>query len=159
MEMIFVPGENIVQINNARIKWRNFAGEKGIYNPEGKRTFHLVVPDSEMAEMLSEHGYNVTIRPPREAGDEASMSLKVTVNFNSGNPPACYLVSGDSQIRLTEDTVARLDKVSIARVDLDIRPYDWEFGNRSGRAAYLHAIRVTQRVDRFAQDYEEEERY
>lgn len=158
MEMIFVPGENIVQINNARIKFRNFAGEKGIYNPEGKRSFHLVIPDSEMADMLSDHGYNVTIRPPQNPGDEPNMSLKVTVNFNSGNPPACYLVSNGTQIRLTEETVARLDKVSISRVDMDIRPYDWEFGNRSGRAAYLHAIRVTQRVDRFA-DVEEEDRF
>jgi hypothetical protein len=158
MEMTFVPGENIVQINNARIIWRNFAGEKGIYNPEGKRTFNLVIPNSEMAEMLTDHGYNVSIRQPRDPGEEPLMSLKVTVNFNSGNPPACYLVSSGSQIRLNEDTVGRLDKVTIARVDMDIRPYDWEFGNRSGRSAYLHAIRVTQRVDRFA-EYEEEDRY
>ena len=84
------------------------------------------------------------------------MTLKVKVKFNEFGP-YCYLVTGNVQTKLTEDTVHRLDKIRMARVDLYIRPHDWvrqegtPFEKR-GRTAYLTDIRVVQQqVDRFAE--------
>lgn len=50
-----------------------------------------------------------------------------------------------------------LDEIDIQSVNMDIRPYDWEFGGKNGRAAYLSAMEVTQNIDRFAARYAEEE--
>ena len=45
----------------------------------------------------------------------------------------------------------------IIGVDLDIRPFDWDVNGKSGRTAYLQAIRVIQDVDRFAERFASEE--
>ena len=60
--------------------------------------------------------------------------------------------SGDKMVKLDEESVACLDSIDILSVDLDIRPYDWTVNGKTGRAAYLKAIRVTQNIDRFAED-------
>lgn len=160
MEIVYAP-KGILQINNAKIIYRNFAGEADMYNREGDRNFALLIDDPAIADELIELGWNVKIKPPKEEGDMPFMTLPVKVKFNDWGPN-CYLVTGNVQTKLTEDTVHRLDKVRIARVDLDIRPHDWvrQQGTpfeKSGRSAYLTGIRVWQQeVDRFA-DFDNEE--
>ena len=65
--------------------------------------------------------------------------------------------SGDRVTRLNEETIAMLDEIDIASVDMDLRPYDWEVNGKTGRTAYLQAIDVTQNVDRFGARYAEED--
>ena len=46
-----------------------------------------------------------------------------------------------------------LDDIVIGKVDLDIRPFDWEVNGSTGRSAYLSGIRVYQIItDRFEGD-------
>lgn len=152
MHITFAP-KGILQIDDARIVFRNFAGNATPYNNKGDRNFALVIPDEETAEMLAREGWNVKVKPPRDEDDEPFRYMSVKVAFNSYGP-AVYLVSGSRKNELNEDTVCCLDSIDIASVDLDIRPYDWERPDgRSGRSAYLQAIRVTQKVDRFADDF------
>lgn len=150
---------DILQIDEARICYRNFRGEAGKFNKEGERNFSLVIPDEEVANDLIERGWRVKIRAPREEGDTPFMHLPVKVNFNSRGPKV-YLKSGKRTLELDESTVNMLDSVDITSVDLDIRSYDWEnsFGE-TGRKAYLMNIWVTQRVDqnRFASRLENDE--
>lgn len=149
----------VVQIDNARIIYRNFAGAPSKFNREGDRNFAVVIEDQDIAEALTEKGWNVKIKPPREEGDEPFMFLPVKVKFNDRGPKV-YLqnsLGGRNRVTLDEDTVGILDNVDITNVDLDIRPYDWDVQGKTGRTAYLQSICVTQEVDRFLDRYAEQE--
>lgn len=150
MRITFVP-RDILQIDDARIIYRNFAGRGDKYNREGDRNFAVVIPDEEMAAQLTDLGWNVKIKPPREDGDAPFMYLPVKVKFNDRGPNV-YLKTGDRQNRLDEESVGLLDNIDIIGVDLDIRPYDWSVNGKEGRTAYLQSIRVVQDIDRFAGD-------
>lgn len=155
MELVFAPRE-ILQIDDARIIYRNFSGEGGKFNREGDRNFALVIPDEDLAHELIVRGWNVKIKPPRDEGDIPFMTLSVKVKFNSRGP-RIHLKSGRNRRVLTEDTVCLLDDIDIRNVNLDIRPYDWEVNGKTGRTAYLQAMEVEQEVDRFEARYAEEE--
>lgn len=155
MELTYAPRE-ILQIDDAKIIYRNFAGRGDKYNREGDRNFAIVIPDEKMAKDLIDRGWNVKIKPPRDEDDDPFMFLPVKVKFNDRGPNV-YLVTGKKKNRLKEDTIAYLDDIDILRVDLDIRPYDWEVNGKLGRTAYLQSIQVVQEIDRFAAAYAEEE--
>ena len=149
----------VVQIDDARIIYRNFAGAPSKFNREGDRNFAVVIEDQDIAEALTEKGWNVKIKPPREEGDEPFMFLPVKVKFNERGARV-YLqnsLGGRNRVTLDEDTVGILDNVDIINVDLDIRPYDWDVQGKTGRTAYLQSICVTQEVDRFLDRYAEQE--
>ena len=148
----------VIEINDARIIYRNFRGEASKFNRAGDRNFAVVIPDQESADILIDDGWNVEIKPPREDGDTPFMYLPVKVKFNE-NGPAAYLQSGNNRRKLDEDMIACLDEVDIESVSMDIRPYDWEVNGKQGRSAYLQAILVTQKIDRFAASYNEEDRF
>lgn len=153
MHITYAP-KGILQIDGARIAWRNFAGKKKMYNDEGDRNFILVIPDEKTADELTERGWNVRVNPPRDENDSPFIYLKVKIGYyDNGRGPAAYLVTNDRQTELNADTIGILDNIDIMSVDLDIRPHDWNRPDgRSGRSAWLQAIRVTQKVDRFARD-------
>ena len=155
MKVTFAP-KGILQIDDARIIWPNFSGKPGQYNREGDRNFNLVIDDPEIANAMIEDGWNVRIKPPREEGDESFMHMPVKVKFNSRGP-AVYLESGTSKVKLDEESIDTLDHIDIIGVDMDIRPYDWEINGKTGRTAYLQSIRVIQRVDRFADRWDDED--
>ncbi|MBR6641704.1 MAG: hypothetical protein IKL08_05890 [Clostridia bacterium] len=142
----------ILEIEDARIIYRNFSGAGVKFNREGDRNFAVIIPNQEICDKLTEDGWTVKIRPPRDEYEEPFMFLPVKVKFNSRGP-AAYVRSGDSVTRLNEDTIDILDELDIASVDLDIRPYDWEVNGKVGRSAYLQAIDVTQNIDRFGARY------
>lgn len=155
MKITFAP-RGILQIDEARIIFRNFSGRGSKYNREGDRNFAVVIPDQEIADALTNEGWNVRIKPPREEGDSPFMYLPVKVKFNDRGPHI-YLKTGGTVNKLDEETINILDDVDIINVDLDIRPYDWEVNDKTGRTAYLQSISVTQEVDRFYERYAEEE--
>ena len=155
MNVTFAP-RGILQIDEARIIYRNFTGRGDKYNREGDRNFAVIIPDEATAEALQAEGWNVRIKPPREEGDTPFMYLPVKVKFNDRGPNA-YLVTGKKMNRLDEDSIRCLDDVDILSVDLDLRPYDWEVNGKVGRTAYLQSIKVTQQIDRFAERYQDEE--
>lgn len=153
---------NIVEINDAKIIFRNFEGRADKFNHAGNRNFAVVIPNRELAEELMNDtneygvGWNVKIR---EAGDDYEDDfryLPVKVKFNNRGP-AVYLESNGRRNKLNEDTILLLDNVDIESVDLDIRPYDDIINGKPFRTAYLQAILVRQNVDRFASRFADEE--
>ena len=155
MELTFAQ-KGILQIDDARIIYRNFRGEGGKFNREGDRNFAVVIPKQELADELRNRGWNVKIKPPKDEEDSPFMYLPVKVKFNDRGPQV-YLRTGDRVNRLDEETISILDDINIRSVDLDIRPYDWDVNGKSGRTAYLQSIEVIQEIDRFAARYAEEE--
>lgn len=154
MHITFAPN-NILQIDDARIIFRNFSGAPSKFNREGDRNFAVIIPEQEIADALIAEGWNVKIKPPREDGDTPFMYLPVKIKFNDRGPRV-YLKSGSNMIRLDEESISCLDNVDIISVDLDIRPYDWSVNGMEGRTAYLQSIQVTQEVDRFYDQYEKQ---
>ena len=146
---------NVLEIENARIIYRNFEGLASKYNREGDRNFAVIIPDDDICQELINNGWNVKIKPPRDEDDTPFMFMPVKIKFNNRGP-AAYLRSGDNVTRLNEETIGILDEVDIQSVDMDLRPYDWEVNDKTGRTAYLQAINVTQNIDRFGDMYAQE---
>ena len=151
MNICFAP-KGILQIDDARIIFKNFEGRGDKFNREGDRNFSLLIEDENTANALIKEGWNVKIKPGREEGDDPFMRLPVKVKFTDYGPNV-YLVTGNRRNELDEESIGCLDNIEIESVDMDIRPYDWEVNGRTGRTAYLQSMEVVQRIDRFAASY------
>lgn len=154
MNITFAP-RGILQIDDARIIYRNFSGVGSKYNREGDRNFAVLIPNQDIANALIEDNWNVKIKPSREDDDVPFMYLPVKIKFNDRGPTV-YLQTGKALNKLDEESVSCLDDVDILTVDLDLRPYDWEVNGKTGRTAYLQSIKVVQQIDRFAAHYNED---
>lgn len=161
MEVTFAP-RGVLQIDDARIIWRNFEGRGDKYNKEGDRNFNLVIPNQEIADMLMNDknefgvGWNIRIKAPREDGEAPFMSLKVNLKFNDRGP-VIYLNTGRVRRRIYEEEAAQLDRISISRVDLDIRPNDGEGTYGPYRSAWLNGMEIFMETNRFEERMAEEE--
>lgn len=151
MHVTFAP-KGMLQIDDAKIIFRNFEGRGDKYNREGDRNFSLLIEDPDTANALAENGWNVKIKPGRDEDEGPFMRLPVKVKFTDYGPNV-YLVTGDRRNELDEESIGCLDNIDIESVDLDIRPYDWDVNGRTGRTAYLQSMQVVQRIDRFAARY------
>ena len=149
--------KDILEIEDARIIYRNFEGVASKFNREGDRNFAVIVPNDEIKDILVESGWNVKIKPPRDEDDTPFMFIPVKVKFNNRGP-AAYLRSGETVTRLNEETIGILDEIDIQSVSMDLRPYDWDVNGKTGRTAYLQAIDVIQNIDRFGDMYAKEGR-
>lgn len=141
-----------LQIENAKIMFRNFKGEPDKFNPNGKRTFAVFLEPDEAA-AIEEAGWNVKRLKPREDGDEPQAYLNVEVKFGEYFPPTINVISGRKHSKLDESTVGMLDWAEIETCDLIIRPYEWEMNGRTGIKAYLKKMWVTLVVDKFEEKY------
>lgn len=140
-----------VNIENAKIRFRNFTGEPTKFNKVGgKRTFSVVL-EPETAQALMEDGWNVKTWEP-EGSDEPLYHLPVEASYNL-YPPKIYMISGNKKTLLTEDTIAALQYAEFSNVDLIIRPYCWEVQGKSGVKAYVKSMYVTIVEDEFEKKY------
>ena len=155
MRVTFAP-RGILQIDEARIVYRNFSGVGSKYNREGDRNFAVVIPSEDIANKLIDDGWNVKIKPARDEDDQPFMFLPVKIKFNERGP-AVYVESGSNVRRLAESNVNIIDNIDISSVDMDIRPYEWDVNGKQGKTAYLQSIKIVQQVDRFAERLASEE--
>lgn len=147
--------EDII-VSNAIVLYKNFSGEETPYNRAGKRTFCVLIEDPEDAQRLSEIGWNIKVRPPRDEDEAISHYIQVEVSFKR-IPPHVFMFTRRKRTPLTEDTIGSLDHMRFKQADLVIRPYNWEVNGKVGVKGYLKELYVTVEEDFFAEKYAAEE--
>lgn len=138
-----------ITIENARILFRDFSGEKNRYNSD--RTFTVVI-EPDLAAKLEADGWPIKYLEPRNEEEERLPILRVKVSFGK-IPPQIVLISGGVKKSLNEDNVNILDWAYIENVDVIIRPYNYDINGKTGVKAYLKSLWVTVRDESLEEKY------
>ena len=127
-------------LDGSMIKFKNFAGEEGKFNPAGKRNFCIFL-DDDFADKLQKDGWNIRKLSPKPTADDPGVEqayIQVSVNY-SRKPPKIVMVTGNGKTPLTDDTIKLLDQGDIESADIIITPYFYEIQSTgvSGIKAYV----------------------
>lgn len=139
-----------IELENAKIFWRNFRGRASEYNAEGQRNFCVVIPEDMVDDLLDE-GWNIK-RSKAYEGEEPDAYLKVNVRYSDYSVPKIYRCTKKNRVPLDEEAVGSLDECEIENVDLVIRPYEYKPGKVS---AYVKEMYVTIVQSRFEEKYDD----
>lgn len=146
-----------VVLEDVRVIFRNFSGKPDKkYNPNGTRTFGVILPNIKIADELSAKGWNVKYLA-NEDGDDTPW-LKVKVSYKA-RPPKVVMISGRKHTNLDEDNVGTLDFADIIKTDLELTPYYYKIDatGAEGVSAYVKTMYVTIAEDAFAAKYDFDE--
>lgn len=151
-----MPKRDVLEIENATIIWKNFAGAPDKFHSQGGyRKFNVIIDDPDEAQKLNDDGWNIKVRPPREEGDSPLFTLEVAVSFMN-YPPKIIMMTSTNKVELDEDSVECLDTADILSADLIISPYNYDVNGKKGIKAYLKTAYITIEEDRFAAKYNRE---
>jgi hypothetical protein len=152
-----------VKLEGISLIWRNFAGEKKLYNENGKRQFAIPL-EEEMALELYFAGWNVKdnsnkVNDPTHSAEEVLYHLDVTVKMDSKVPPRLFVVAkkwsekeqGQISVRTLVDDIdvplSILDFAPIDYADVILRPFNWDVNGKQGVSGYLKTLFAFLRVD------------
>jgi hypothetical protein len=151
--------DNTVLMEGVRIIFRNFIGEAGPYNQAGDINFGVLI-DDETAEAMLADDWNVKILEPRPDDEEQHRQawLPVAIKYEGRNgpvrPPTIFVIkSNGERVYLNEDTIGSLQWADIQNVDVIVRPFAWDYNNKSGVKAYVKTMVVTIQEDYLEQKY------
>ena len=153
--MARIDNSNNVLLKDSQLIFRNFSGREDQYNRQGNRNFCILLDDDIAHEML-EDGWNVKQLKPREEGEEGSYYILAAVGYKA-LPPRIVLISSEGRTNLGEGEIDMLDWAELEKVDIILRPYDWEITNKDGitrgRKAYVKTMYAILAEDPLEREY------
>lgn len=144
-----------VTLRDVRLLFKNFEGREGQYNRAGDRNFLALLP-TDVAAAMAEEGWNIkTLKPRADAEPDEPLQdyIQVSIKWGKGQPPNVVLVTAGGRNKLDEETVDILDWAPLARVDLIIRPYQWDVNGKTGVKAYLKTLFAFMEEDELEREY------
>jgi hypothetical protein len=150
---------NLISIENTKFIFRtNFSGdpERDTFGSE-MRKGNLIIPTYEQAEELMAMGMNVKQTKPKPGEEDdfvPTYFVAVNVNYDTEWPPKIYLVSGNAEpVLLDESSIDLIDKCYVLNVNAVLNPY---VNKKTGRGSlYVRTMYVEQDIedDPFAHRY------
>jgi len=119
----------------------NFAGELDRFKDD-RRKFTVLIPN-DSADQLREMGWNVKTNIPTQEelaqfpDREPISHLKVMVDnidIEAGKGPEVFIIQGDDTERLTNQTLAVIDRSRFENIDMEIR--GWEYDPEDNPGVY-----------------------
>jgi len=147
-----------VTLRNCQVIFKNFSGRPDKYHPRGgddNRTFCVIIPDNELAQEMTNDGWNIRMLRPRDEEEQPVPYLQVKVNYAGEYPPNIYMISGHHKTLLNADTVGNLDHTRFIKCDVRISPYtyiDRDTGEER-LSAYVRDLYATIETDELAEEY------
>lgn len=160
-EMRFVRnerGKEQLVIEDAVLRFHNFAGAQTDFNMKGNRNIDVILPNNEMAVAMGEKGWNVKIRRPVDPEDDPYYTLNVKINMDSRWPPKIVQVNKNQHIQYDAEMLNGLDDVAMDDIGIVINGSEWEnerFGH--GIKAYLDQLYFRVKPSVFGHKYDVEE--
>lgn len=152
-----VTRENEVVIENAILRYKNFSGIRrpGSFDTAGDRNFTLIVNDENIAQKMTEMGYNMKyVLPEAASGTIITPYWKVKVHVRFASyPKDYYLYCNGVRTRLTEETIGQLDGARLSNVDVAIGLGQVNTNGSATRASYLNRIDAVMPFDYLGQKY------
>ena len=128
-------------IEDADIRFKNFAGRPGKFDNGGNRSFLVALP-FDVADKLAADGWRVTMLKSKDPEVEDTPCIRIAVKYNK-YPTNVVMLSSRGRVHLDEGTIEVLDYSRFATVDLIARGYEWDVNGESGVKAYLQSMFVT----------------
>ncbi len=144
----------ILEISNAEVIFKNFAGRESDYNAAGSRNFGIKL-DKEQAEVLASDGWKVKSYSSKDDPTDITYWMPVTVRYDR-KPPRIYMRPGENGpwSLLDESTVSLLDDAEIEKFDIAVTASYWERANGdNGFKTYAYEVYATLRLTSFAMEY------
>lgn len=124
-----VQEKALITIEDAKfIFTTNFSGDpsRDRFGSDARKA-NITIPDIRQARELIDAGFNVRRtepRPDEEEGFVPEYFVSVKINYDTTWPPKIYLVSGDSEPRLLDETtVGLIDGCRVKNVNAVLNPY------------------------------------
>lgn len=141
-----------VLVENAKLIYRNFAGNPDEYHRDGgARSFCVILPE-DLADQMANEGWNVKQTRPKSEDFDPVPYIQVKVAFNN-YPPKIIQVSGGRTTPLGAEDVGHLDWADIESADVLITPYTWDDNGIFRISAYLKTLAVVLCDDPILQKY------
>lgn len=141
----------LLKIENAKIICKNFKGAERQYNPEGKRTFCVVLNiPTEEAMRLEETGWNIRILKSSDDYPDGGYMLPVEARFKPYPPVIWIRRNGEKPMKMEEATVGELDNMSFQSANLIISGNEYEPHKIK---AYLREMYADVEVNQMAQAF------
>lgn len=143
---------NELILRNVRLIYRNFAGRAQKYNPEGRRSFSVVIEDAELAKALIADNWNVKPLNKRDMDENDAWHLPVAVVYGK-YPPVIRVLSQSGGLVYDESMLETLDYANITNVDLIINPRRYDKDGVIRVKAYLRGMNITIFEDELEQEF------